>query len=137
MIIWEGPDRSGKDTLRMALDKKTDYTMINVVRGPIGYITYNRIYNKGQDEKAFIETAKILEDISYILYINVPISELTRRIFETNEKLRGNLHIEEHVKMYERVIEESVKEWGLKNVFSISNDRPIFEVIDEIYKKFI
>jgi hypothetical protein len=136
VLILESVDRGGKDSVRLACDKANDYSQINIIRGPIGYVTYNRMFNKGQDERAFIETARLLDQVAITVYLKVSVEELKRRCQETGEILRDNHRIEDQVRMYEEVVQEAIELWGLKNVHTVSNERPIEETVREILSFF-
>jgi len=134
VLCIDGPDRSGKDTIRRLCDKLNDYSFINVVRGPIGYVTYNRQFNKGQDESAFIETAKKMDEFTVTIYLRNSVETLEKRCRDTNEVMREGRKMEEQKALYESVVKEAVEEWGLKNVFVVDNDGPIDDTMVEIAK---
>jgi thymidylate kinase len=136
MVIFESTDRGGKDSVRRALDKVNDYSFINVVRGPIGYVAYNRQFSKGQDEEAFIASAKLLDEFAITIFLDVSIETLEKRCRETNEKLREGRSIAEQKKQYLDVFYEAREKWGLKNLFVVDNDRPLEETIAEIVRIF-
>jgi len=143
-IIYEGADRVGKDSLRLAIDKKYDYKYINVVRGPVGYEAYNRMFNKGQDTEAFKETARIMSKFSVALFIRCSEETLARRMRDTREGLRGCKDVEESIRvMMERqrvywdTFTEASSSWGrlgdgLRNFHVIDNDGTLDEAIERV-----
>jgi len=132
MICFDGVDRSGKDTVRVKCDRMFDYSLINVVRGPIGYVTYNRQFNKGQDEEAFIETARVLDGVMITIYLRNSVETLEERCRATNEVLRDGRSISEQKELYESVVAEATTKWGLENVHVVDNDGPIEDTMARI-----
>jgi len=139
VLIIEGHDKSGKDSIRLALDKKFNYEFINVVRGPIGYEAYNRMFKKHQDSKAFKETAKRMDEFSVTVFLDVDEETLKRRMISTGEVVHDCPLDADPFKVayarkefYKGVVEEAESVWGLKNVHVIDNNGTIEEAVEKI-----
>jgi deoxyadenosine/deoxycytidine kinase len=64
-ILFEGLDKVGKTTLQWELLKATNFKYVVIDRGPIGYMSYDKILNRETDEgnKRFINMSKsIMEE---------------------------------------------------------------------------
>lgn len=80
LIFFEGIDKVGKSTLIAEFHKKTNYKYIVVDRGPISFITYNKMKNRNHDIAYHFEKIKAL----YVcLYADLP--DLINRFKEHNE----------------------------------------------------
>lgn len=146
-IIYEGVDRSGKDSIRMAVDKRLDYEFININRGPIGYEAYNRIFKKGQDSDLYKDTMRRLDEFSITVFIHCRNYTLRERMILTNEVLRGCSNVEESLEVmmerqdvYFNTFNEAKSSWGdengvikpLRNLFVVENDGLLEEAVDKI-----
>ena len=137
-ICVEGVDRCGKTEIIKLLDKATDYKFINVIRGPIGYEAYNRMFNKGQDSEAFKATGIIMSEYTVTIFIRCREETLRQRMIDTNEILRGCNSVEdsllvmmERQSRYLDVFKEA-SFWPMKNLYVIDNDGPLEETVAQI-----
>lgn len=88
-VIFEGLDKSGKGTLERAFLKATNYRHIVIDRGPVGYLTFDEIFNRSNlDRKRdFICTAI---DVAFskehlVVYCTVDKDVAIKRIKDNNE----------------------------------------------------
>lgn len=87
MVIIEGVDRTGKDTLQQTLNKTTDYKNLVIIRGPIGFLAYNKIYDKGVDPQDYLTLEQQLKNTRHlVVYLTADTDELLTRFIETNEE---------------------------------------------------
>ena len=69
-ISVEGGDRVGKDSLMLALDKKNKWHNCNMMRGPAGCLTYDKVYNRETDQRKR-EAYSVAEAIKTTKYLVV------------------------------------------------------------------
>lgn len=89
LVILEGVDRSGKSTAWEEINKQTKYSHYVMDRGPIGFLAYDFIYDKGEElvEKHGEDIKKLakMEDVVVLYFIASP-EELERRVRETGHE---------------------------------------------------
>lgn len=103
LIILEGVDRTGKTSVQRSLDILSDYRNFVMIRGPVGFLTYNRIYSKGVSEKDYYDLEKDIKEMRHLMVLlYAPPETLQRRAKETNEKqpLHKGGTWEEHLKIH-------------------------------------
>ena len=87
MVITEGVDRTGKDTLQQSLNKATDYKNMVMIRGPIGFLAYNKLYNKAVDANEYLTIERQLKQVNHlVVYLTADTDELLQRFIDTNEE---------------------------------------------------
>ncbi len=87
-ISIEGADRTGKDTILNALDKKTKWENCNMMRGPAGCLTYDKIYNRETIERynEAISVANIIKSTTHlIIYLYADENVIQQRLKEEKE----------------------------------------------------
>ena len=67
MVIIEGVDRTGKETLQQSLNKATDYKNMVMIRGPIGFLAYNKLYNKAVDANEYLTLERQLKQVNHLV----------------------------------------------------------------------
>jgi len=108
LIILEGTDRVGKNSLQDAIDQQTRYKHLVMDRGPIGFKAYCEIYEKSIDlfnyyvdmEEVLAENPDVL-----IIYLTCETEELIRRCKNTNHEI---LDFDLHRKIYDAYYETSL-----------------------------
>lgn len=89
-ISIEGADRTGKDTILNELDKKTKWQNCNMMRGPAGCLTYDKIYNRETLERynEALSVANIIKSTTHlIIYLFANTDTINSRLEE--EKKNG------------------------------------------------
>lgn len=90
-ISIEGADRTGKDTILNALDKMTRWENCNMMRGPAGCLTYDKIY-KRESSMRYNEALSVVQAIKstkhLIVYLYASPEVIQKRLEE--EKKQGN-----------------------------------------------
>lgn len=88
IIIFEGVDRSGKSTLKDALNKKTSYKYWVLDRSPISSLVYEKCFNRHNEQywKNIYFNLATNFDVKVILCINKS-EVIQQRLIDTNEKL--------------------------------------------------
>lgn len=110
LIILEGVDRTGKTTVQSHLDQVSNYRNFVLIRGPIGFLTYNKIYDKKVKEKYYLELEEqLLKVRHFVIFLYAPLEVLEKRAKETNQKkpLPKGGTWEEHLKTYNFYYEKS------------------------------
>ena len=88
-VIFEGLDKSGKGTLEWELLKATNFKHIVIDRGPVGYLTFDKIFGRNTKlgDRDFIHYArKIMKSNDYLIVycvVNKKVAE--ERIKAHNE----------------------------------------------------
>lgn len=88
-IIFEGLDKAGKGTLEWGLHKATNFKYIMVDRGPIGYLTFDKIFNrstKDRDEYFINQAEKVMSlDNFFVVYCKASKSIVEKRLKDHDE----------------------------------------------------
>lgn len=130
IVIIEGIDRAGKDSVRREIIKQTEGKTLVIIRAFISQIAYSRIYNRKINEEYFFDKAKQLANLGAITtYLFANRSDILQRIIDTNEKHISEYQIVSHQKIFDDVVKE-FETIGLEIYhFDSSNQKP-----DEIAK---
>lgn len=88
-IIFEGLDKVGKTTLEWELLKATNFKHIVIDRGPVGYLVFDKIFEREEtnSEQDFIQKAKdIMKTKDFlIVYCEASYDIVLKRLKEHNE----------------------------------------------------
>ena len=88
-VIFEGLDKSGKGTLEWGLHKATNFKHIVIDRGPVGYLTFDKIFNrdtKDRDEYFIKQSEKAMTlNNFFVVYCTVNKNTAITRIESNNE----------------------------------------------------
>lgn len=82
-ISVEGVDRVGKDSFLIALDKKTKWHTCNMMRGPAGCLTYDKIYNRETKERynEALSVAQAIKSTKHlIIYLYAEVATIKSRL---------------------------------------------------------
>lgn len=136
LVVLEGVDRTGKNTLWPILDMKTNYFNYIHSRGPIGFLAYDEAYKKGlefleQHMKDFEEWAK--RDDVIIIYLNAPIDVLEERVQSTNHE---PVDFERDLKLHRKWLTKGYEEGYHIYEYDTSRMLPV-EIADDLLKKGI
>lgn len=83
IVLIEGPDRTGKDFLIPALNKKINFGAYVVARGPVGVMTYDEIYSRKTPERdnENISLINALKTTNYVVaYMTADKSTIEKRL---------------------------------------------------------
>lgn len=108
LVILEGVDRSGKDSLWDAIDRITKYKHYVHDRGPVGFLVYDEFYDKSPDRH--IDDLENLKDWAklknvVIIYLECNTKELMRRVEETEHE---PVPFDEHKALYDKYLIEAM-----------------------------
>lgn len=129
VIILEGCDRSGKDSMQIAIDKYTKYKHMCIDRGPVGFCAYKEIFNKSDEQASYEELINIeqgLKNIPHLMiYIHCDEKEIERRCDETN-------HEHYNVRYHQHVYEDWFNASCLNKVRVDSTNKHVDEIVQEL-----
>lgn len=129
IVILEGCDRSGKDSMQIAIDEITKYKHMCMDRGPVGFAAYKEIFKKS-DERVSLEELKRIEDglrqtPHLMIYIDCDPDEIRRRCDATNHE---HYPVEGHQAVYEEWFERST----LHKVKVDSSKKHVKEIVKDL-----
>lgn len=133
IIIFEGPDKTGKTTLLNAFNKATDFSYLVLDRLTISSKVYNKLFNRNQEkyykeiEESFCEAFNVL-----LVYCYCYPEDNERRLQKSNEKLPKS------ISSYEAVaaeFEKQIKESKYSNVLELNTSMYTIEYCVERIKK--
>jgi len=106
IVILDGVDKTGKDTIKDCLVKQSNGKILVIVRSFISQIVYSRIYKRNINESFFIEKMKNLyNDGNYtFFYLTARKDELIERFKKNNEQDLDIKHIDSHFKVFNDVL---------------------------------
>lgn len=108
IITLDGPDKTGKDTIRDLLVKRSNGSYLVYVRSFISQIVYSRIYKKNIDEGFFWERFKHQYDLGELFFnLICNIDVVKERFIKHDEK---DLLIEDynkHLMVFLDIVEEA------------------------------
>lgn len=142
MVIIEGVDRTGKDTLQQSLNKATDYKNMVMIRGPIGFLAYNKLYNKAVDANEYLTIERQLKQVNHlVVYLTADTDELLQRFIDTNEeplreeKANTNVSRRQTIEMHKK-IHEIYYEYSTLNKMTIdTTNLTTEEVAEQVVKR--
>ena len=80
MVIFEGIDGSGKDTLIAAFHRATNWRHFVMNRGPASYVVYGRLYGRVLEYGAYYSFDSWLADLGCVMvYLEASKPEIIRR----------------------------------------------------------
>lgn len=93
-VIFEGLDKAGKGTLERGLLKATNYKHIVIDRGPVGYMVFDKLFNRETQlgNQVFIKQARKIGKNKDFLVVYCYASEdvVAKRLKEHNEECPYN-----------------------------------------------
>jgi len=140
IIHIDGIDKTGKDTIRDKLIKKSKGDILVIVRSYLSQILYSRIYNRDIDESYFLNEMK--NDISrghrfYVLTANKEVIE--KRFIKHDEKDILISEIEHHKQELIKLIEDlkinhNINEIKIIDTSYMSIKLTVDKILGEIYE---
>lgn len=139
IIHIDGIDRTGKDTLRKEVVKRTNGQYLVIVRSFISQIVYNRIYKRNINENffwdRFIHANNACDEKFFYLYCDRKV--IAQRIEDTKEKDINVSQILEHEAIFKEVVEEAIEDWGI-DIFQINvTGMRVEDIFMQIQQKII
>ena len=115
IIHLDGPDKTGKDTQRDMLVKRSEGKYLVIVRSYLSQIVYSRIYNRDINENFFWDKLMHAYHVNGEQFYVLSCTEETakKRFIDANEK---DIHINEflkHLGMFFEVVDEANEKCGV------------------------
>jgi thymidylate kinase len=85
-IFIDGMDCAGKDTIKSELKKRTNCEYVISGRGPVGYLAYSLLFDKGFDNDRFIQLAESMQETAITFLIQVSEQNTLARSLGRGEK---------------------------------------------------
>lgn len=89
-VIFEGLDKAGKTTLEREFLKATDFKHMVIDRGPVGYKTFDKIFNRTTklgDQDFVHQARKIMKSKDFmVVYCFADSAVVTKRLKKHGEK---------------------------------------------------
>lgn len=103
-IIFEGVDRTGKDSIRHEIVKQSNGQIVVMCRSYISQIVYSRIYGRNINEQEYFDLINKTKEIGYEYYIlEANLSVLLDRFKKTNEPM---IDIERDLMAFKQIAKE-------------------------------
>lgn len=100
-VVFEGLDKAGKTTLEWAFLKATNFKHMIIDRGPIGYMTFDILFDRNNDKSRldFIDYAKRTTESNDFMIVYCFASEevAMKRLKEHNEECPYNYRIAQEI----------------------------------------
>lgn len=117
-ISIDGVDRSGKSTLALELQKRTNYKYLLADRGPIGFYILDVLRNRDYDRyKAFFSQ---VNNFAFGIYLEIPYEVCKERFIKTNEEECKDFTLAEHILLANATFKLSGK-------FNVVTSKPIHD----------
>lgn len=113
-ISIEGADRTGKDTILNELDKLTNWENCNMMRGPAGCLTYDKIYQRETQRRynEAISVANIIKSTTHLIIYLYADEQIIKDRLDEEKKNGGsgyfspdNWSINDVLNLYEKNID--------------------------------
>ena len=129
IVIFDGPDKTGKSTLKDAFNKATNYLHFVIDRGPLSNLVYNTIFNRNHD----IDYSKMINHLSsfnhLIVLCSAPENLVNERLEANNEILPNGSTFSSTMKMFEFFLYQSPFKYVI-----IDTSQPIDLCVNQIAK---
>jgi len=112
IVIFEGIDKVGKTTLIKEFGKKERYKSLCMDRGPGGYLFYDSIF-KRLDQERLRNIASEIDDINrvkhVVIYLWADEKTVMQRLKENNEEYIYDMDFKSAIDMYAKIVETVYK----------------------------
>lgn len=105
-LVYEGMDKTGKDTLIRKVAEATGFKYVHINRGPIGYMVYDEIYNRSSEEsiERFENDWNKLKNDAMVIYLTTDLNIIEKRIREHNDPVLDKALLVRTKQIYEKKI---------------------------------
>ena len=102
-LVWEGVDKVGKDTAKARFDQFSSYLHTNLNRGPIGYLSYDEIHGRLDDDthQMRLDDWSKIEQDSLVIYLYADAKVLEQRILDAGDEPILADELIHHMMIYE------------------------------------
>jgi thymidylate kinase len=135
IIHIDGMDKTGKDSIRKELIKRSNGKYLIIVRSYVSQLVYAQLYNRKIDKKYFYKhmTMDCINDINFVI-LYTDKNELMKRFIDNNEQDLVIEDIERHKKMFDKIIKEIEYETDIKFIKINNTNENINITVDKIIK---
>lgn len=132
IVIFEGIDGSGKDTLIRAFHLRTNWRHLVLNRGPASYVVYGKLYGRDLDYDDYFEFDKQLSRLGAIrIYLEASRNVIIKRNIDKGDRDIRFDDIGGIVVLYESFLQHSV----MKTIRIDTDKNTINECIGMILKE--
>lgn len=130
-LIYEGVDKVGKGTIEQLMNKRHGYQFVNIDRGPLGFIAYDKIYDRLTEDRLRIYEKEwnLIKNNCLVIYLYASEETSFKRILEHNEEMFNKGSLTAQAKIYKEVIDEYTT---MMNCVEICTDSITPEAVCEI-----
>ncbi|MBL7085697.1 MAG: hypothetical protein ISS28_01160 [Candidatus Cloacimonetes bacterium] len=133
IIHIDGMDKTGKDSIRRELIRKSGGKYLVIVRSYISQLVYARLYNRKINESFFFQQmmTDYLNNIKFIiLYTNK--DKLTKRFITNDEQDLLIEDIDKHKIMFDVIVKEAEHKTGIKFIKINNTNEEINVTVNKI-----
>jgi thymidylate kinase len=133
IIILDGVDKTGKDTIQNELIKISNGKFLVINRGFISQIVYNRIYNRGINEDYFFKKANTFYNLGIkFIVLTASENELIKRFDIHDEKDLLKSDIKKHLDVFNSVVNDLIIKTNVRVLLIDTTKKSINNTIIEI-----
>jgi thymidylate kinase len=135
VVSIDGVDKTGKDTVRDLLVKKTEGKVLVYVRSFISQIAYGRLYSRNIDERFFMNEM-LADDRRGRKFVVLTASKdmIARRCALTYETDLTTDDIQRHIDCFKSVVSESIRA-GVDVITIDTSHSSALDTVDELIKR--
>lgn len=137
-LIWEGVDKVGKDTIKALYDKRTQWSDVNLNRGPLGYMAYDKIHGRETEESVakHLREWEMIRADSLTIYLHADSNTLYDRIEKAGDPLIEVLELDNQQSIYYRTVVQHCDPYRLICLdTSLARPEAICDAIDATVKQ--
>jgi thymidylate kinase len=133
IVILDGVDKTGKDTLQKELIKIANGKIMPINRGFVSQIAYSRIYNRGIDEDYFFKKANAFYKLGVkLIILTASENELIKRFDIHGEKDLLKSDIKKHLNVFDSVVNDLITKAAVEVLLIDTTKKDINETVTEI-----
>lgn len=132
VVIYEGPDKSGKTSLRDAVNKATSFKYWCLDRSMISSIVYDKLFNRNHDNyniSLFNSFNDVFDVI--IIYCKCPIELINKRLIIHHEKMPNELL---DINNVYSIFEQTFNKLKIKNILEVDTSSTITSCVNKVIK---
>lgn len=129
IIIFDGMDKTGKSTLKAALDKSCNFFHWTIDRGPLSHMVYNYVYDRHKQNERIHNITNICTN-AVLVYCYASISVIKTRI--ENSPGEPTIDVERDISAFKHMLSATVHLY--KKVIIINTSEPISTCLNKLKK---
>lgn len=134
LIIFEGPDQSGKTSTRKMVEKRMNFRDVGVDRFIGSCIVYGRVFNRftKEQEAEFVEANLKLKNLNPVLiYLTAPIETIIERMNNTNHEVIDKTLLAKTIHEFDKYYVECPYDYKIKLDTSKRTQEQIVDLLVE------